>query len=66
VYVATTLGYFSRIEMLEAARSLNGPIVERRYEDPVGGEPLTGCRVGDLIRVRLMTDLPDDGWYVII
>ncbi len=66
VYVATALGYFARTEMLEAARSLNGPIVERRYEDPVTGEPLTGCRVGDLMRVRLTIELPDDGWYVVV
>jgi uncharacterized protein YfaS (alpha-2-macroglobulin family) len=66
VYVATALGYFARTETLEAARSLDGPIVERRYEDPVTGEPLTGCRVGDLIRVRLTIELPEDGWYVVV
>jgi uncharacterized protein YfaS (alpha-2-macroglobulin family) len=66
VYAATALEYFSQVETLEAARSLNGPIVERRYEDPQSGEPLARCRVGDLIRVRLRIELPTDGWYVVV
>jgi uncharacterized protein YfaS (alpha-2-macroglobulin family) len=66
LYVATSLSYFSPKETLEAARSLDGPIVQRRYEDVQSGEPLEQCHVGDHIRVRLTVELPDDAWYVVV
>jgi uncharacterized protein YfaS (alpha-2-macroglobulin family) len=66
LYVATSLSYFSPRETLEAARSLDGPIVQRRYEDAQSGEPLEQCRVGDHIRVRLTVEFPDDAWYIIV
>jgi hypothetical protein len=66
LYVATSLSYFSPREMLEAARSLDGPIVQRRYEDAQSGEPLEQCRVGDHLRVRLTVEFPDDAWYIVV
>jgi len=66
LYVATSLSYFSPRETLEAARSLNGPIVQRRYEDAQSGEPLEQCRVGDHIRVRVTVEFPEDVWYVVM
>lgn len=66
LYVATSLSYFSPRETLEAARSLDGPIVQRRYEDAQSGEPLEQCRVGDHIRVRLTVEFPENVWYVVV
>lgn len=66
LYVATTMTYFSDRNTVEAARSLNGPLVQRRYEHPETGVPLTQYHVGDLIRVRLTVNVPDEMWYVVV
>jgi uncharacterized protein YfaS (alpha-2-macroglobulin family) len=66
LYLATTLQYYGEKESLETARSLGGPLVQRRYEHPESGELLTSYGVGDLIRVRLTVELPEDMWYVIV
>jgi uncharacterized protein YfaS (alpha-2-macroglobulin family) len=66
LYVATSLSYFGPRETLETARSLNGPIVQRRYEDAQSGEPLEQCRVGDHVRVRLTVEYPEHVWYVVV
>ena len=66
LYLATTLRYYGEKESLEAAQSLNGPLVQRQYEHPESGELLTSYWVGDLIRVRLTVELPEDMWYVIV
>lgn len=66
IYVATALEYFEPRDALEAVRSLNGPLVAREYELVDSGEPVVQCRVGDLIRVRVRIELPDDAWYVVV
>jgi predicted RNA-binding protein len=66
LYFATTLRYYGEKQSLEAARSLKGPLVQRQYEHPESGELLTSYHVGDLIRVRLTVELPEDKWYVIV
>ncbi len=66
LYLATTLHYHAEKESLEAARSLKGPLIERQYEHPESGELLTSYQVGDLIRVRLTIEIPEDMWYVIV
>jgi uncharacterized protein YfaS (alpha-2-macroglobulin family) len=66
LYVATLLSYLSPRETLEAARSLDGPIVQRRYEDARSGEPLEQWRVGEHIRVNVTVEFPEDAWYVVV
>ncbi len=66
LYLDTTLRYYGEKESLEAARSLNGPLIQRQYEHPETEQPLTSYQVGDLIRVRLTVELPDDLWYVVV
>ncbi len=66
LYLATTLRYYGEKQSLEAARSLKGPVVQRRYEHPESGELLTSYQVGDLIRVRLRIESVEDMWYVIV
>jgi hypothetical protein len=66
VYVASALQYLTQRESLEPARSLNGPIVQRQYELVESGEPVSHCRVGDLIRVRLTIEFADDAFYVVV
>jgi uncharacterized protein YfaS (alpha-2-macroglobulin family) len=66
IYLSTALRYSVYAGTLEAARSLNGPLVERRYELADGGGPVEDCRVGDLIRVHVTVELPADAWYVVV
>jgi uncharacterized protein YfaS (alpha-2-macroglobulin family) len=66
LYVASSLSYSSPRETLEAARSLDGPVVQRQYEDAQSGEPLEQYQVGEYIRVRLTVECPADAWYVLV
>jgi uncharacterized protein YfaS (alpha-2-macroglobulin family) len=66
VYLLTAFRYSAQEGTVSAARSLDGPVVERVYELESSGEPVTQCRVGDLIRVLLRIELPDEGWYVVV
>jgi uncharacterized protein YfaS (alpha-2-macroglobulin family) len=66
VYVASALEYVRQRESLEPARSLGGPIVQRRYELAESGEPASHFRVGDLIRVRVSIEFVDDASYVVV
>lgn len=66
LYVTTSLRYCEQRDRLEPVRSLDGPVVHRQYEDLESGEPLTNCEVGDLIRVRLRVESPQEMWYVVL
>jgi uncharacterized protein YfaS (alpha-2-macroglobulin family) len=66
LHLATTLQYVAEQDTVQAARSLQGPLVQRQYEDPQTGKLLTSVRVGDLVRVRLTVEAPQDMWYVIV
>jgi hypothetical protein len=66
IYLSTALRYSVYTGALGAVRSLNGPLVQRRYELADGGGPTSECRVGDLIRVRLTIELPADAWYAVV
>jgi uncharacterized protein YfaS (alpha-2-macroglobulin family) len=66
IYVATALEYFEPRDALEAVHSLNGPLVTREYELLDSGQPVVQCGVGDLFRVRVRIELPDDAWYVVV
>lgn len=66
LYVATVLEHRAPRGLVEAARSLGGPRVQRHHESGTAGEPLERCAPGDLIRVRLLVEFPEDAWYVAI
>ncbi|HJX38718.1 MAG TPA: MG2 domain-containing protein, partial [Anaerolineae bacterium] len=66
LYISTVLEHQAARDLVEAARSLDGPHVERRYEVATVGQPLEGCAIGDLIRVRLLVEFPEDAWYVVL
>jgi len=66
IYLSTALQYPLYGGTLGAVRSLDGPVVERRYELVDSGEPVAQCQVGDLVRVRLRIELSADGWYVVV
>jgi len=66
LYFATTLRYYQERDALEPSRSLDGPIVHRDYLDPETDEPLAEYRVGDLIKVKLTVELPDELWYMVV
>lgn len=54
IYGTALLRYQMERENLEAARSLDGPSVQRRYVKD--GQPLTECALGDLIGVEITLD----------
>ena len=66
VYIATVSEHGPVGGLAEAARSLDGPRVERRYEAGTVSEPLERCALGDLIRVRLLVEFPEDAPYVLV
>jgi uncharacterized protein YfaS (alpha-2-macroglobulin family) len=66
IYVATALEYFEPRGTLEAVRSLDGPLVTREYELLDSGQPVVQCRVGDLLRVRVRIELPENAWHVVV
>jgi uncharacterized protein YfaS (alpha-2-macroglobulin family) len=66
LYLSTVVEQYTQEDTLEAARSLDGPRVERSYEAFQSGEALAGWTLGDLIEVRLRVEFPDDAWYVVM
>jgi hypothetical protein len=64
VYFATTLRYVLPRDHIAADRSAQGLLVRREYLDPETGEPVTHVGVGDLVKVRLTVEAPQDFWYM--
>ena len=66
VYYASALTYYSSLETVGAAKSLDGPTITREYLDPKTNKPLTSFKVGDIVRVKLTVDAPRESWYMMI
>ena len=66
VYYASALTYYSSVETVGAAKSLDGPAVAREYLDPKTNRTLTSFKVGDIVRVKLTVDAPRESWYMMI
>ncbi len=66
VYYASALTYYTEVETVGAAKSLDGATVSREYLDPKTNKPLTTFKVGDLVRVKLTVDAPRESWYMMI
>lgn len=66
VYYASAMTYYSSVESVGAAKSLDGPTVRREYVDPKTGRAITSFKVGDIVRVKLTIDLPSEGWYMMV
>jgi uncharacterized protein YfaS (alpha-2-macroglobulin family) len=66
VYYASAMTYYSSVETVGAAKSLDGPTVRREYVDPQTGRAVTSFKVGDIVRVKLTIDMPSEGWYMMV
>ncbi|CAG0943838.1 hypothetical protein ANRL1_01491, partial [Anaerolineae bacterium] len=66
LYYASTLEYYSSVDTVGAAKSLDGATVRREYVDPKTDKPLTSFKVGDMVRVKVSLDMPSEGWYMMI
>ncbi len=66
LYYASAMQYYSAVETVGAARSLDGPTVRREYIDPQSDKTLTSFKVGDIVRVKLTLDMPREGWYMMV
>ncbi len=66
LYYASAMQYYSAVETVGAARSLDGPTVRREYLDPQTDKTLTSFKVGDIVRVKLTLDMPREGWYMMV
>jgi uncharacterized protein YfaS (alpha-2-macroglobulin family) len=66
LYYATAMQYYSSVNPVGAAKSLDVPTVRREYLDPQTEKAVSSFHVGDTIRVRITVNMPSEGWYMMV
>jgi uncharacterized protein YfaS (alpha-2-macroglobulin family) len=66
LYYASALTYYSAVDAVGAAKSLDGATVRREYVDPKTEKALTSFKVGDIVRVKITIDVPTESWYTMV